>query len=606
MKTYLRILNYVKPYKFLVLITILTSLVFVIMNSLSIWMIGTLISTIINPETIVNQPDPNSLNEQFKLWTQQLIGNGNQLKQLKSLCILLFSIFILKNIAFYTSQICLAFVENNMMGDIRNKLFKHIQNLPFSFFDKNKTSEMTSIIVNDVSYMRQVFAQSIQNLLVEPLNIIIFISLLFIISPKWLFIVSIVFPIASFFIIKIGQSVRRKAKRSSIQIADLINVMNETFSGIRIVKAFNKEKFEIKRFLDKNIKLVNLNFYQSRISSLNTPINDIIGVSVGIALIWYGGSEVINGSSGLNSDDFMKFLLLLFALMQHIRKVGHVNALIQLGLASGDRIFSILDTENNIVNAKKPVHINTINKKIVFENVSFTYESSERPAIDNINIEIEKGKIIAIVGESGSGKTTFIDLIPRFYDTTSGEVLIDDINVKNINLTDLRSLIGIVSQEVVLFNDTISNNISYGNKNDTDGIIKAAEAANALEFIKSLPKGFDTIIGEKGTLLSGGQRQRLSIARAIYKNPDILIFDEATSSLDSKSEKKVQIAIDNLIKDRTVIVIAHRLSTIMSADEIFVFDNGKIIENGSHDELLSYNGKYNNLYKMQHWKINDK
>ena len=344
MKTYLRILNYVKPYKFLVLITILTSLVFVIMNSLSIWMIGTLISTIINPETIVNQPDPNSLNEQFKLWTQQLIGNGNQLKQLKSLCILLFSIFILKNIAFYTSQICLAFVENNMMGDIRNKLFKHIQNLPFSFFDKNKTSEMTSIIVNDVSYMRQVFSQSIQTLLVEPLNIIIFISLLFIISPKWLFIVSIVFPIASFFIIKIGQSVRRKAKRSSIQIADLINVMNETFSGIRIVKAFNKEEFEIKRFLNKNVKLVNLNFYQSRISSLNTPINDIIGVSVGIALIWYGGSEVINGSSGLNSDDFMKFLLLLFALMQHIRKVGHVNALIQLGLASGDRIFSILDT----------------------------------------------------------------------------------------------------------------------------------------------------------------------------------------------------------------------------------------------------------------------
>ena len=276
--------------------------------------------------------------------------------------------------------------------------------------------------------------------------------------------------------------------------------MNETFSGIRIVKAFNKEDFEIKRFLDKNIKLVNLNFYQSRISSLNTPINDIIGISVGIALIWYGGSEVINRTSGLNPDDFMRFLLLLFTLMQHVKKMGHVNSLIQLGLASGERIFNILDTKNDIVNVAQPVHLKTVNQKIIFNNVSFTYESSNKPAIDNINIEIPKGKIIAIVGESGSGKTTFIDLIPRFYDVNSGQILIDNVDIKNINLNDLRSLIGIVSQETVLFNDTISNNISYGDSHDRNRIIEAAEAANALEFIESLPKGFDTIIGEKGAL----------------------------------------------------------------------------------------------------------
>ena len=599
MKLYFRILKYIKPYRTLVILSLMCSFIFITMNSLSVWMIGSLISTIINPDIQPIIKDPTTINDTLKLFTQQLIGSGTKIEQLKTLCGLMIIIFLLKNISLYISRVTMSFAQNRLISDIRDELFAHMQNLSISFYDKSKTSEMSSILITDVSKMRTAFIQSVQNLIIEPLNLIIFLALLFIISPKMTLISIIIIPASGYLIVKIGSSLRRKATRTSLQIAELINTLQESLSGIRIVKAFSMEKYEINKFVKENLKYFNLLFKQDKLSNIITPINDMIGVIIAVVILWFGGIEVFHGT-GLTSDDFMKFILLLFAALQPIRKLGGINAQIQTGLASSDRVFSILDSPITVKNPENPIELVDFEHSICFNDVSFKYELGDKPSLKNINVKIKKGETVAIVGTSGAGKSTFVDLIPRFYDATSGEILIDDINVKNIKAKQLREKMGIVTQNTILFNDTIYHNISYGMENvNNDDIIKAAKAAYAHEFINDLPNKYDTIIGEDGILLSGGQKQRISIARAILRNPDILILDEATSSLDSESEKYVQDAIDNLVKDRTVILIAHRLSTIKNADKILVFNDGQIIQEGNHQKLYSINGIYKRLYDLQ-------
>jgi len=339
---------------------------------------------------------------------------------------------------------------------------------------------------------------------------------------------------------------------------------------------------------------------------LITPISDMIGVSIGVLLLWIGGREVILHGN-IDSDDFIRYIIYLFAMLQPARKLGGVNAQVQSGLASAERVFSILDIKPTLQESLKPHTINKFNEEIKFNNVSFKYENAEKFSLQGINLNIPKGSTLALVGSSGAGKSTFADLIPRFYDVSNGAILIDGLDIREIALSDLRGIMGIVSQETILFNETVLNNICYGQPNiNMKKIHLAAKAANALEFIENLPNGFNTYIGEKGTLLSGGQKQRLSIARAILKNPQILILDEATSALDTESERKVQEAIDNLVKNRTVIVIAHRLSTIKNADKIIVLENGHLIEIGSHEELLSKGDKYKSFYSIQYENINKK
>jgi len=599
MKLYFRILKYIRPYRTLVILSLLCSFIFIAMNSLSVWMIGSLISTIINPETLPTIENPTNLNDTLKLFTQQLIGEGTKIEQLKTLCGLMIIIFLIKNISLYISKVTMSFAQNKLISDIRDELFSHMQKLSISFYDKNKTSEMSSILVTDVAKMRTAFIQSVQNLIIEPFNLLIFIALLLIISPKMTLISIIIIPLSGYLIIKIGSSLRRKATRTSLQIAELINTLQESLSGIRIVKAFSMENYEINKFIKENLKYFNLLFKQDKLSNIITPINDMIGVTIAVVILWFGGVEVFQ-ETGLTSDDFMKFILLLFAAMQPIRKLGGVNAQIQTGLASSQRVFSILDTPITIKDEHANEDFNQFKKSIIFKDVSFKYELGEKPSLKNINVTINKGENVAIVGTSGAGKSTFVDLIPRFYDITSGNILIDNMNIKNIKIKQLRKQMGIVTQNTILFNDTIFHNICYGMKNVTkDDIIKAAKAAYADEFINNLPNQYDTKIGEDGILLSGGQKQRISIARAILRNPNILILDEATSSLDSESEKFVQNAIDNLVKDRTVILIAHRLSTIKNVDKILVFDKGEVVEQGTHQELYSLNGTYKRLYDLQ-------
>jgi len=567
-------------------------------------MVGTLMDKVISPHPAetVSPGSPEgftNVNQSLKAWNQVLIGDGAPREQLLHLCLWLVAIFILKNIFFYLNTVSIAYAQNKIILDIRVLLFKHLHQLPLSYFERSKSAELQTIMIRDVAALNASLSQSLQKLIVEPVNILIFIVLLFIIDIQLTLIALIMIPISGIVITKLGQSIRRKSKRSSIKIAGISNILQETLSGIRIVKSFAMEKFETIRFISENKKFFTLSFRHAKMSQLSTPINEIIGVTIGVILLWTGGSAVLSGQ-GLSHDDFMRFILVLFALLQPARKLGNVSAQIQTGLASADRIFNILEVHPAIQDSDQAESIKSFNHSIQFKDVTFKYDSGNGPSLRNVSVTINKGEIVALVGRSGAGKSTFVDLIPRFYDVASGQICLDDRDIRLISLRSLRSILGIVMQDTFLFNDTIANNISYGKPDcSQDELIQATIAANALEFIEKLPDGFETVVGEKGTLLSGGQRQRISIARAILKNPPILIFDEATSALDTESEQKVQEAIDRLVINKTVIVIAHRLSTIRRADKIIVFDQGRIIETGTHDNLMGYKSTYRQFYDIQ-------
>ena len=598
MQIFLRILRFTHNYRSLMFISVLSSVIYVVLNSLSIWLIGTMLGNIMSGKSSAIQ-NPSNLNEKLNFIVQNFIGQGSQLEQIKNLCIMLGLIFIFKNILYYISNLTMAYVQSNVITKIRIKLFRHISSLSLSFFNNIKTAELSSILIRDIAGMRVAFSQSLQKIIVEPISIISFIFLLFIINIKFTILVLVIIPISGFFSYKVGQSIRRKSKRTSIQSAGILNIIKETLNNIKIVKIFNLENTENKNFIKENNKYFNLIFNQSKLSHLLTPINETIGLIVGILLIWFGGISVLEDGT-MKSEDFIKFILLLFAMLQPIRKLANVNVLFQNGIAAAERVFTIFDNEDKIQESNTPVKIDSFKKSINFKNVNFKYENNNNTILEDINFEIIKGQTIAIVGKSGAGKTTLTDLLPRFYDPTDGDIFVDSLNLKDLALKDLRNLFGIVTQNVILFNDTIRNNIIQGNENASDDdIAKAIKSSNLEDLIDKLDHGLDTYIGENGVKLSGGEKQRLSIARALIKNPDILILDEATASLDSESEKKVHAAIDNLIIDRTVIIIAHRLSTIVNANKILVMDNGKIINVGSHDELLISSEIYKKLYSLQ-------
>ena len=584
----------------------LAALVFVTLNSFSIWLTASLVNNILNDFDSLSreqlawaQADQLTLNERLKYIANQLILQDSQLASLRRLCLIIFGVFLFKNIFLYIKNILVSYVQFSLIVRIRNMLYGHIHTLSMSYFNRKKSGELTSIMMNDVNVMQDAFTTTFQKLLVEPLNILFFGTILFIIDWKLSFVALLTLPLAGFLYVSVGVSIRRKSKRIQEKIASIMHILTEVLYSIRVIKAFVTKRYEIQKFEKEGNRYFHLLFRRAKLDNLATPINEIIGVLIGVVLLWYGGMQVIQTET-LTSEDFLRFILVLFAMLAPIKTLGTVNITIQNSLAAAERVFNILDSKPDINDKPDAKEIESFSEEIRFDNVSFDYGEESAPVLKNVSFSISKGSVVALVGASGAGKSTIADLIPRFYDTTSGYVKIDGEDIREIKLESLRRMMGIVSQEIILFNDTVKQNIAYGQEEIKDSnIISAAKAANAMGFIEELPNGLDTIIGERGVKISGGQKQRLSIARAIIKNPPLLILDEATSSLDTESEKLVQEAIEKLMKDRTVLVIAHRLSTVKNADNIIVLEQGKIIEKGNHVELIDKKGKYSELYAVQ-------
>ena len=579
---------------------------FVVFNSASIWITATMINNILidfNEMLIENQKllslNELTMNDRLKLFSNSLLLKDTAISTVSSVCVALIVVFSAKNIFLYIKNITLSVVQYKLIRDLRNKLYSHFHYLSLSYFNKNKSGELTAVLVNDIDNMRNSLSIMFQKLFVEPINIIILMSLLFIVSSKLAFIALLIIPISGVIIFGISHSIRRRSKRSQAQLAGMTSMIAETIGSMRIVKAFATKGFEINRFAKETQKYYKLMLRRDRLRFVSSPVSETFGATIAALLLWVGARDVLVVQS-ISSEDFLRFILLLFSLFQPLKNLTNVVNELQNGLASADRVFAIMDIKSDIQDSANAKNIKDLNSNMSFNNVSFTYGKEHEKVLDNISFNIDKGEIIALVGPSGAGKSTLVDLIPRFYDTLGGSITIDGTDIREIQIGSLRSMMGIVTQETFLFDDSIKANIAYGVNNLSDKEIEeAAKAANAHDFIVKLADGYDTIIGERGVSLSGGQKQRIAIARAIVKNPPILILDEATSSLDSESEKHVQSAIENLMNHRTVFVIAHRLSTVHNASKILVLDKGKIVQEGKHEELVNTDGLYKQLHKMQ-------
>ena len=588
---YRRLYDLVAGYWPYLLASSISAFIYVAFNGLSVWLTATLFNNILTDfdELIKTQSllasSKASLNDQLKFWTNKLILRDTAIESLKVLCYTLIASFLIKNIFLYIKNISLTYIQFNLIKKLRAQLYSHLQSLSLSFFDKRQTGELSSIVINDVSNMRVAFGTSFHKLFVEPINILVFISLLFIINLKLALLSIIIVPLTGVVVVVIGKSIRRRSRRTAEKIARIMGIMSENLNSIRIIKSFAMEAFETNRFKQEQERHYNLDLRQAKLRLISSPVTEMIGAFIAVILLWIGGHDVLV-SNDMTSEDFIRFILILFSVLQPIRSLSKVGINLQNGFASADRVFNVLDTVPAIVSKPNAIKIKDVKDEITFNNVGFNYDGTDR-ILKDISFTMKKGTVTALVGASGAGKSTIADLIPRFYDVIDGKIEIDGNDIRDLDINSLRKMMGIVSQETILFNDTIGSNIKYGLQSVTnDQLQKAAKNANAYDFISEQPNGFETVIGEKGVRLSGGQRQRIAIARAILKNPSILILDEATSSLDTESEYKVQKAVDNLMADRTVLVIAHRLSTVESADKIVVMEDGEIADFGSHQDLL--------------------
>ncbi|MEX1193354.1 MAG: ABC transporter ATP-binding protein [Brumimicrobium sp.] len=496
---------------------------------------------------------------------------------------------------YHQSQLRMAVVR-----DYRNQLFKKSMRLPMSFFTDEKKGDLMSRMNGDVNEVEIAVVSVLELIFRDPISVIITVSVLVYWSPALTLFSFILLPVSALIIVQIGKSLKRTASKGQKQLGVVFSFLDEYLGGIRIVKAFNATGDAITKFKAINLHHQKLLTRAFRKRDLSSPLNEFLGAVVMILIVWYGGSMILDGQADQNftGKEFIGFIIVFSQLLVPVQNIAKNAANLSKARASQERIEEILNMNEKIHEPENPVLLHPLERAVVFKNVSFAY--GDEPVLKNINFDLPKGKTVALVGESGSGKSTIADLLPRFYDVKSGEILFDEVNIKNVKLYDLREQIGIVSQESILFNDTVFNNISFGMKNVTkEAVIEAAKIANAHDFILGLEMGYDTLIGERGNKLSGGQKQRVSIARAVLKNPPIMILDEATSALDTESEKLVQDALENLMRNRTSLVIAHRLSTIKNADVILVLKNGKIVERGTHDELYAKKEHYYKLSTLQ-------
>ncbi|MBM4124835.1 MAG: lipid A export permease/ATP-binding protein MsbA [Nitrospira sp.] len=508
------------------------------------------------------------------------------------------AVAVLKGIANYGQSYLMNYVGNQAVTDVRQDLFLQFMRLPVRFHDANTTGRLMSRISNDVSMMANAVANVLKDLFQQGLTFVAMVGVIFYQNWKLAAASVVVIPLSVYTMVRMGQRLRGLATTGQEKIADINSLMQETLVGIKVVKAFGREEAEASRFRTSNMAYFRTLMKSIQVSSLASSQMEVIGVVGVAAIIWYGGYLVIKGA--MTPGAFFSFLTAMFMAYTPIRRLSGANNIIQQALAAAERVYEVLDLETEQSLDKGRKELATIRQSLEFKNVSFQYAGSDQPALAGINLAIPVGTVMALVGSSGSGKSTLVSLVPRFYDPTEGAVLIDGQDIRDCTLGSLRRQIGIVSQSTVLFDETVRNNIAYGRAGATDEeIVEAAQQAYAHDFIQRLPDGYSTIIGENGVKLSGGERQRLAIARAILRDPPILILDEATSSLDSESERIVQLAMANLMQHRTTLVIAHRLSTVQNADRIAVLARGRIVETGSHADLLQRGGQYQRLHAMQ-------
>ncbi len=569
MKVYLRLLKYVYPYRFSLLLATLFMLFVAGLTSLSAYVIKPVMDYI------------------FVQKREDLIIPFS---------LLIVVIFFFKGLFTYLQKVIMGKVGMRVVTDLRQELFDHLLTQNLAFFTSESSGNLLSRIINDVYIVQYAVTQAITGLVQHIFTIIGLIGVVFYLNWKLALIAVIVFPVAVYPLYYFSRKMRKYSRETQKSYSTMSEAILEGLKGITIVKAFNTEEYERERFKSENEKMYKIIMKNVEVQALSSPVMEFIGALGVAAIIALGGYLVINGS--MTQGEFFSFIASLMMLYDPIRKMNGLNALIQAGVAAGERIFQILDLPPVDVDSEGAMELKEFRDRITYEDVYFRYE--DRWIINGVNMEIKKGEMVAIVGSTGSGKTTLVNLLPRFYEVTKGRITIDGVDIRNFTLSSLRRHISIVTQQTILFNDTVKNNILYGNWDASfEDVVKAAKVANAHDFIMRLPNGYDTVIGEGGVKLSGGERQRISIARAILKNAPILILDEATSSLDTESEKEVQEAIERLMKNRTSIVIAHRLSTVRRANRIYVIKDGKIVEVGTHQELLEKKGEYFRLYTLQ-------
>jgi subfamily B ATP-binding cassette protein MsbA len=524
--------------------------------------------------------------------------HGTREEALLRVCIFIFVIYAFKNIFQYFANYFMSLVEGGMSKTIRDLVFEKLAMLSLDYFYDRRTGQLLQRVTDDVGVTNGTLTSSISTLIREPLQVVGFVYLLFLINSN-LALIGLGIAILSLVLINfLGKTIKKYARKIQENIGGFMSVAQETITGIKVVKSFGMEQYEVARFKEETKKHFMYSRRMTRIRQTISPLNETLAIIGFIGILWFGGHEVF--ANRMEGNEVFIFLIVLIQLMQPVRNISEVMGKLHEGSAAADNVFSVLDAIPSVMPGilEAPVKITS---PISFGNVSFQYKNSNEEALNNISIDIQPNEVLALVGPSGAGKTTFVDLLARFYDPTSGKIVLGNYDIKDYDLVTLRKLFGIVTQDTVLFHDTIYNNIAYGNRNATpDMIEEAARAANAHDFIMAMPKKYETVTGDRGVRLSGGQRQRIAIARALLKNPPILIFDEATSALDTENEMLVQEAIDRLLQQRTAVVIAHRLSTIQKADRIAAFDKGKIVEIGTHEELLAIDGgMYHKLYTIQ-------
>ncbi|MDP2689307.1 MAG: ABC transporter transmembrane domain-containing protein, partial [Deltaproteobacteria bacterium] len=510
--------------------------------------------------------------------------------------LLVIAVAFVKGVSSYGQSFFMGYVGQGVVKDLRKGLYDRILNLPVDYFANTPTGVLISRLTNDVNLLQSSTADAITTALKQSLTIIVLAVVIVSLDWKLAMAASVALPLSVYPMRKLGKKVKKISTRGQISMGDMTALLHEAIGGIRIVKAFSMEDYESKRFRSENERYTNNQIKTVKIRSISSPLMESIGAVAFALTIWYASYRISQGT--LKPEAFISFFASVIMFYQPIKALNNVNLNIQHGLAAATRIFSVMDEPGEMEKSQGTAVADGLRESLEFRKVSFMY--GDKPVLKEIDLSVRKGEVLAIVGSSGAGKTTFVNLIPRFYDVQGGSILFDGRDIRELTLKSLRGQIAIVSQQVILFNDTVRDNIAYGAANaGSEEIIRAAKAANAHDFISRLPKGYDTLIGEGGVRLSGGERQRLSIARAIFKNAPILILDEATSSLDTESEHEVQKALVNLMEGRTTFVIAHRLSTVRNADRIIVLSNGAIREMGRHDELLSRGGEYSRLYSLQ-------